>query len=343
MQPQTKTLKLANGVEFRYTDSGAPPSSTHDYFTLVGFHGTGFNNGIFTPLHQHAHQRNLRTIFVDRRGYGGSTPYSDAETEDLNAGKQAAYDAEGLEVAEILAQLVDGEEARNLAVMGWSRGNVLVMSLLGNPGAIPKELYAKLEAQVRSFVLYDPPLQVLGLRATPEQVKDLPFIQPDVLAGGPLRVGEGFNRWVTGYYTHPDIASGQLSGVWFGGGATRFTMDGWTSEERASWCEPLAGAAELVPDPEGRVAAIRTAQTQRAVFDAGVVSEYFPRAKVLYLTGEETVGSCMWAYMYLQRRVKEAERSREVKFELVPKTNHFMHYDAAAEFMDRIVDSVQWQ
>lgn len=37
------TVKLPDGVEIYYTDSGAPRSN--DYTTLVILHGSGFNGG----------------------------------------------------------------------------------------------------------------------------------------------------------------------------------------------------------------------------------------------------------------------------------------------------------
>src|ERR1700761_1477391 len=127
MQAYTEnTLKLPDGVEIRYTDSGAP--DTTDYTTLVGFHGTGFNSCTFhllrttgtsnncdppadhmVGLHEHAHKYNMRTVLCNRRDYHGSTPYSDAELEELYAGDQRFQDRLALKVARILEHFVRQE------------------------------------------------------------------------------------------------------------------------------------------------------------------------------------------------------------------------------------------
>jgi hypothetical protein len=43
-------------------------------------------------LHEHAHNNKLRVIIWNRRDYRGSTKYTDAELDDLKAGRKVFQD-----------------------------------------------------------------------------------------------------------------------------------------------------------------------------------------------------------------------------------------------------------
>ncbi|KAF7302894.1 AB hydrolase-1 domain-containing protein [Mycena kentingensis (nom. inval.)] len=329
------TLKLANGTQFLYTDSDAPTDSA-DYRTLVGFHGTGFNSATFDRLHQHAHNYNLRTIFVNRRDYRGSTPYSDEEMEDLNTGKEGAYEGVGLEVAQILEQLVD-VGAQRMLVMAWSSGSTLLVSFLGNPDAIPSALNAKLQPRIEGFVIYDAVYQMVGAPPAPEVT--MSFLTPEVIAGGPQSMSDAFEWWIAGHYVHPDLASG-LPSCLFSGNATRSTIDALSPEERARWCESAPGIRSwILPQNIAQVSATWMAQSNRAFFDTEAANKFFPATRVVYIAGDETVALCMWGYVGLRRRVEAEGAKRDIKFVLAPKQNHFMHYEAPEVFLKVILES----
>ncbi|KAF7302890.1 AB hydrolase-1 domain-containing protein [Mycena kentingensis (nom. inval.)] len=308
------TLKLASGSEFHYTDSGAPTDGL-SHQTIVALHGTGFNNGTFEGVHQYAHKMNA-----------------------LNTGEETAYEGLGLELVQMLEQLVD-HGARRLVVVGWSSSAVLLTALLANTDAISRDLYAKLELHIEGFVIYDPPYQMISVPQVPEIT--ISFLSPEIVAAGPEVLTEAFERWISGHYVHPDIAFGVPSGV-FTGDAAQCTMDKWSKEEHTRWSESGPGLRSLIPPEHAeKVTALLTAQTNRALFDAETAKTCFPRVKVLYMSGEETVPICIWAYMGVLRRVQEGQAARDVRFALVPKQNHLMHYEAPEVFLKEIVASLE--
>ncbi|KAF7302895.1 AB hydrolase-1 domain-containing protein [Mycena kentingensis (nom. inval.)] len=309
------TLKLANGTHFRYADSGAPPGS-EDYGTLVGFHGATFN---VEPLHSSAHKHSLRTIFITRRDYRGSTPYTDAEISSLLSGEQDAYDAMALETARILEWLIDNAGARNILAMGWDTGCTPVLALLGNPDAIPHAMHWKLEPHLRGFVLYEPRYLLLGLSTAIE------YEIPEADAQ--------FARWVSGHYQHPDVASGLLS---LDGAATSYTLDFWTNEQTKRWCEPESRARAFVRSDARSLRTTFEAQTHRAIFDPSAVSRHFPSADVLYIAGDESAPSCVSAYTEFRRLVEDESAVRKVEFVLMPGRNHFIHYEAPDALLGEI-------
>ncbi|KAJ7209189.1 hypothetical protein GGX14DRAFT_453255 [Mycena pura] len=332
MQTYTEnTLKLPDGVEIRYTDSGAP--DTTDYTTLVGFHGTGFNSYQMVGLHEHAHKYNMRTVLCNRRDYHGSTPYSDAELEELYAGDQRFQDRLALKVAWILEHFVRHEHtprvsadraAGGLILMGWSSGNVTTLALFGCPEAIPRQLYETLEPHLRSLVLYDPPVQALGYpHPGPVGAYDV-FTDPECTTRE--QIFDRFVPWVSSYYKHPDIASGILSGLKC---TEKQTVNKWTDEEKAKYCDKEAACRSFPPgDPTTRAAMLR-AQTHRALFDAALRASHFPNVSVLHICAEESPDICISAYLELSRlhsaaAIQRGSAGRRIKFTLVPHQNHFV-------------------
>ncbi|KAJ7671855.1 hypothetical protein B0H17DRAFT_948063 [Mycena rosella] len=162
-QPYTEhTLKLPDGIEILYTDSGAP--KTTDYTTLVVVHGTGFNGctRLCFPTRVRP-QYNLRIILWNRRGYRGSTKYSDEELADLKAGRKVFQDRLAIQTAWFLEHFIKNESspkvtadrsAGGFILMGWSFGNATTLALFADPAVIPKPLYETVEPHLRSLVLY---------------------------------------------------------------------------------------------------------------------------------------------------------------------------------------------
>ncbi|KAF7294194.1 AB hydrolase-1 domain-containing protein [Mycena chlorophos] len=332
------TLKLANGLAFHYYDSGAPSGST-DYTTLVGFHGLGFNSDGFEHVHLYAHQNNLRTIFVNRRDYKGSTPYSDGEVADIQAGNETAY---GLDVARVLGHFIDAGVVGSggILVMGWSLGNLWTLSFLGNPGVIPRDLYEKIQPHLRSVIVYGqfvyPPHVILGL--TYDQDWN-PFIDPESFSQGPLHATQLFARWVSGHFAHPEAGIAPSGPQWTKE-TTEFTVDKWSSEEMARWFEPAAvlHCQHITPATLSRFQESAVAQIQRAVFDASSAASYFPNTSVLYISGANTIPSCLYGHREFARRVKDGEAARRVKLALIPGGNHFLHYEMPEVFVKEIVE-----
>ncbi|KAF7307512.1 AB hydrolase-1 domain-containing protein [Mycena indigotica] len=324
------TLKLANNLEFRYTDSGAPALST-DYTTLVGIHGMGFNGGQaaygFERVHEHAHKSNMRTIFINRRDYRGSTPYAEEELAHIRSGKESMFADLGLEVAMVLEYFVDAGKigGGGIVVFGWSQAVLWVLPLLATAEAFDAGLYEKLEPHLRGVVLYDPAFKV------PEFT---PVSDTSATAADPESAGKAFGKWVSGYFHHPGgVPSWDAA-------PTRYTLDKWTAEEVERWCELTVGMRTI---PTRFVAVAfeyqadlrsveETAQmnssletmTNRAFFDDSMISKRFPRAHFLYLHGTESPALCVSAYVGFKERTDKDKTSRRVTFAVVPEANHFV-------------------
>ncbi|KAJ7605125.1 Alpha/Beta hydrolase protein [Mycena polygramma] len=245
------TVKLPDGIELYYTDSGAPKSS---YSTLVILHGSAFNGDGFIPVHEYASQKNLRVIALNRRDYRGSTKYTDAELEDLAAGRKVFQDRLALQLAWFLKYFIDHEgiptvsrEAKSggFILMGWSFGTATLLSLFSDPTVIPKALYETIERYLLSIILYDPPNSALGYPQPPDEHFYNPFTDPDYRTGE--EIYENFEHWVSSYFTHPDIASGKASGISYAKRTEKRTINNWTEEEKEKYVDKLAAARSEFP------------------------------------------------------------------------------------------------
>ncbi|KAJ6509122.1 Alpha/Beta hydrolase protein [Mycena vulgaris] len=341
------TLKLPDGIEILYTDSGSP--RTADYTTLVVLHGSGFNGYGFVRLHEYAQKYNLRIVLWNRRGYRGSTKYSDEELADMRAGRKIFQDRLALQTAWFLEHFIKHENtpavtadrtAGGFVLAGWSSGVPVVLALFADPDVIPKPLYEVVEPRLRSLVLYDPPFTALAYPTPPVEGVYSPFRDPECTT--PAQVYEKFKQWASSYYNHPDLASGSPSGLSFANCSEKRTISGWTEEEKETYCDGLAAFTADSLGYQPPMQATYKAQAYNALLNAKLVASFFPNVNVLYMSGEQTSYSCMWSHMESARLYKEAlergEIVRPTTFRLVPEGNHFLHYDAPEIFIREVVD-----
>ncbi|KAJ7671849.1 Alpha/Beta hydrolase protein [Mycena rosella] len=338
------TLKLPDGIEILYTDSGAP--KTTDYTTLVVVHGTGFNGYGFIPLHEYAHKYNLRIILWNRREYRGSTKYSDEELADLKAGRKVFQDRLAIQTAWFLEHFIKNESspkvtadrsAGGFILMGWSFGNATTLALFADPAVIPKPLYETVEPHLRSLVLYDPPFLVMDCASLmlADGVQD-PFNNHAVTTD---EAHDIFRKFISSYFKS-NILAGRLSYETLAD--KQPTIHRWTKEEIDKYCDSASAInldflASMPP-----MAEILRSQAHHALFDETVVASHFPDVNVFYITGEETACYCIWAYTESSRMYREAlergARPRPTKFKLVPEGNHFLHYDVPEQFLRDITE-----
>ncbi|KAJ6579492.1 hypothetical protein DFH09DRAFT_1445551 [Mycena vulgaris] len=308
------TLKCL-GIEILYTDSDG-----------------------FVRLHEYAHSNNLRVILWNRRDYRGSTKYTNEELEDLREGRKVFQDRLAIQTASFLAHFIKHENTPKLTadrrsggfiLMGWSFGNATTLALLSDPAVIPDALYKTVEPYLMSFVLYDPPYTALGYVLPGQENFYNPWADPDYPT--PEQMYDNFQHWVSSYYKHPDIASGEPSGISFEKRTEQRTVSQWTAEEKEKYFDKLAAVRTELPSYAPPMQGILKVQTHKALFDVPLVSSYFPKVNVLYLSGIGTCSNCIWAYMESSRLYKEAlasgEKVRPTKFKLVEGGNHFLHYD----------------
>ncbi|KAJ7156538.1 Alpha/Beta hydrolase protein [Mycena crocata] len=246
------TVKLPDGIELLYTDSGAPKSTNST--TLVVLHGSGFSGDGMISLHEHAHKNNLRVILWNRRDYRGSTKYTDDELDDLKAGRKIYQDRLALQTAWFFHHFIQHENIPKLSVdrkaggfilMGWSFGNATTLALLSDPAVIDKPLYDSIEPYIMSLVLYDPPYTALGYTIPNREIFYDPWKDSDYPT--PELVYANFQDWVSSYFKHPDLASGKPSGMSFAKRAEKRTVDKWTKEQKEHYFDTKAAVRTEMP------------------------------------------------------------------------------------------------
>ncbi|KAJ3755665.1 hypothetical protein EV360DRAFT_49359 [Lentinula raphanica] len=257
---QVQTYTLSQGIELSFTDSGAPSDSV-DYTTVVFLHGGIFNAYQFYKLHAHAHPLNLRTVFLHRRDYAGSTPYSRTELDELEQGSVEFWERLSAQLAEFLGMFIQREKIPNsvegrggLAIFGWSAGCATILSVLGavqNP-LINEELYKDLQEYLAKCILYGRSHEFFGYTPPDDNPNYIPWHDPAVSVKDlPLAVAE----WVSSYYDHPcyDPLSQSLPST-----ATIYDLDGkkkksdlmsistWSEEDFAKGLEGPPAKGELL-------------------------------------------------------------------------------------------------
>ncbi|KAF8591065.1 hypothetical protein K439DRAFT_1627154 [Ramaria rubella] len=217
-------------TQFFYQDSGVPLLDDKAYTTLVAVHGFGFNGHIFNRLVPLAKASHIRLVLLNRRGYHGSTPFSNEETSPIDpsafSGEEETASAvsrserilsahyatflqqRGAEMARFLSWFIDNEKipprsndagraSGGISLLGWSLGNVTTLSLLAFASTLDPGLMKKLEGYLRKVVIYDPPHHALGL-PTPESAYN-PLFDPEI----PAEQRQGrFGEWVSSYFVH---------------------------------------------------------------------------------------------------------------------------------------------
>ena len=124
---------------------------------------------IFRRLLPYVIERRLRLVLLNTRDYPGSSRFTKEELERLRStesGIQAAVvQVLGHELAVFLQYLVrnvgipkivekKGKRVGGLAVIAWSLGNLVSLSMLGNASSLPGEVQETLGQYLHTVVLY---------------------------------------------------------------------------------------------------------------------------------------------------------------------------------------------
>lgn len=178
----SNTAHLPDGIDIFYTDSGPPPGS-HDYTTVIIFHGIMFTGGGYQwlclrlpcydihviaienlkKLHTYAHTYNLRTVIWNRRGYAGSSKYTSDELDNLKYDQGAFLKRLGIQLAQFLECFIEQHNVPKIsvdrktggfAIMGWSLGNTTAITLFSHRALLPSQTYLLLEDYVKTLIIY---------------------------------------------------------------------------------------------------------------------------------------------------------------------------------------------
>lgn len=99
---------------------------------------------------------------MNRREYAGSTPYSEQELKVIAEGPdEARHDrliADGADCALLLDGLIQSlslpQKRGGIAIVGWSLGNIFILSLLAAIKTLPEESQVRLNSSVKRAILW---------------------------------------------------------------------------------------------------------------------------------------------------------------------------------------------
>ncbi|KAG7095832.1 hypothetical protein E1B28_006527 [Marasmius oreades] len=192
----TIIVEEARNVHLSYTDSG-PPKIDHStpYTTIFAVHGSMFNGAVFKKLFPLCSRANIRFVSINRRGYPGSTdftdkelevfsPTTDAETESEKQKQRVDYlKARGRElltfvdtfiqkhdlppISKVEGEMGTKKKCGGIAILGWSLGHTVTFATLADLEDAPKEVQARLAAYLRAHILLEPPTIMIGRKPFP--------------------------------------------------------------------------------------------------------------------------------------------------------------------------------
>ena len=120
-----------------------------------------YDPGIVSRITKRANHHGLRIISVNRRGYPGSSSFSEAELRVINEGTATERETFILQEGVLYCRLIDRlieelslPKEHGLTVAGWSMGNIFTLALMTAVARLPEDASAKLKAYVRRVLLW---------------------------------------------------------------------------------------------------------------------------------------------------------------------------------------------
>ncbi|KAK7016986.1 hypothetical protein VNI00_018784 [Paramarasmius palmivorus] len=250
--PSQSTYTLCGDIKITFTDSGAPLNSNGDYVTVVIVHGVGFVATGFEQLQSLASSNNIRIVALNRRGYQGSTPYTEEELNGFHSGTESSLRGIMLYLIDFVKTLVQNEaiprisrEGNGLrggiALMGWSIGVLTTMSIFTLNPDNDREIYAFLGEYLRDFIIYDPPYMSFGYplhQAFTSPLAYIPWTDPKLTT--PESQANQFLRWATSSYSHETqtISPTSIDGFDFRKETDECFVDSWDGADTKRFYEP---------------------------------------------------------------------------------------------------------
>ncbi|KXN80943.1 hypothetical protein AN958_06573 [Leucoagaricus sp. SymC.cos] len=337
----TKELaQLPDGNHICYMDSG-PMKDSGTYTAVIMLHGSGFNSYVFMPLHEFAAQYRLRLFVVQRKGYAGSSAYSDDELEGLRAGDSAFLDQSAILLGHLIAYLITKHDLPEpnaecteggVILLAWSMGNAAAIPLFSDAGLFGQELYELLRRYLRKFVLYDSPYSAFAFHA-PEE-KSVPY---SMSAEALEEYTGNLKAFAGSYYDQPAAWNGDPAELVSQPSPQPATTDSWSSE---FWEEVFEAQVTLKyewPMILGPIQALLRERTERAFFDEACVKATFPNVPFVHIACWKSSLHDIWGYhcmktLYEERR-SEGRFVRPLSFLVVMDVNHFWHWESPHEFL----------
>ncbi|KAG6860866.1 hypothetical protein C0995_006546 [Termitomyces sp. Mi166 len=313
------SITIDNDITFYYTDSGTPSEST--YAAIFFIHGHTFHSGIFQRLAKFAGSRQLRVIALNRRGYPGTTPYTNGEQQVLRKGSFEERKEFLYEQGKLIALVVDGliqqlSLPQQVTVAAWSLGTALLLSMYCSINRLTNDVQQRLKRSVKAFVFLDTTTYPLGIPTPPGGY--IPLFDSSL---SPEQKAVAFSKWISSYYQHGDLSSRDISEL-------RLSLCGYdllrqpttqtmTPAELGSSASFTANTKYdtllIVPD----FFPVLKTQTDALLFDSQV-REAWGKPNFWCLYGEASVWTCIYGSWYLERGWNP------ISFKSLRGANHFV-------------------
>ncbi|KAI0755094.1 Alpha/Beta hydrolase protein [Daedaleopsis nitida] len=336
----------ANGTELAYIDSGAPATSTHDYVTIFAIHGMMFGYHIYDKVFALAQGADVRLVAINRRGYPGSTALS-AEDMAALAGtdeqKEAFIQARGLEVATFIDKFIEVNDippisedgtAGGIALMGWSLGCCVSLSVVSHIRSYPQSVQKRLGAYLRAHILHEPPQVALGHSISPKTW--LPNMNPNLT---PEKGALLTAHYLSAYFRHGDLSKRSPDALEYVVPATFRPPTVFSMSD--AHMEKIFNLEAGGPDTVWYLGSGPQlfASYRKACFDKAVRAKV-PKMKTWVLVGEATFTLCLGAAWRIEEEDAVAGGGF-VKTRWFPDINHFIQWDEPELAMKSFVEMSQ--
>ncbi|KAJ7499650.1 hypothetical protein FB451DRAFT_1206101 [Mycena latifolia] len=362
LKMQTITIPERN-VEFTFTDSNVPTNANgvkfEHYTTFILVHGHTFHSGVFRKLPGVAKGQPVRIICINRRGYLGSTKYSDEELrifDWLHADKnitdeqrRTLLNDEGLNLAFCVSGIIQQcalPANGPVALAGWSLGNTFTMAAMASitSPSLPEATKERLRSHVKTFILWDPPSHALGIANPPDPYVPLydETIVDEEGKSTPKARGEVFGLWVASYFAH-DFSLPHDSGK------LKRRLDQVIKDKPATSfpgtqmypdiIDPTIGFMSDTPLTEPDFAKVVNETVNKVLFE--IRETYWPQTKVAYIWEEESTWNIVWAAWDIEERVQKVKGApAPIAFYPIPGANHFVMWDDEKKTLEVLKECV---
>ncbi|CAK5282969.1 unnamed protein product [Mycena citricolor] len=315
------SLTLESGVSFSYTDSAVPESNKTDYVTLLLIHGGMFHNGNLAAIGSSNH---VRVIALNRREYPGSSPYSPQELDLLTRGSEAQKSQLLAEMGRDLALFIAGVAASlslpgSIAVVGWSVGSLMVLSIAASMDMLPEDARQTLTTSVRSMILFrhaEGPSVAYGM-PDPEGI-DIPPMM-DLMAADADQESS-ITRWLLSFFAHGDLSKHDPRNLQYNVTDSirlpTIPMDGITDFTASTKYDGIL----ISP----RFHSVTAKLLDKSLFDSHVRGELWKDTEFFVVTGSADSWTTIYASWKLEERMRmEAKPECKITFKMIEGANHF--------------------
>ncbi|KAJ7276946.1 Alpha/Beta hydrolase protein [Mycena rebaudengoi] len=349
-------VEVSKDIKFTLTDSGPPPN-TENYTTLLIVHGHTYHAGmssvlldfselkadldLFKKLGPLAKASAVRVICVNRREYNGSTPHTPEELRVYKAGsdeeRTMLLSEEGRNLALCMDAVIQKcalPAAGHVALVGWSLGNTFTMAVMASIASLPYDSKYRLKESIKSFILWDPPSQALGIEG-PEN----PYVPLYDTAIPPAARGQAFGVWVASYFSHNLAVRDEKN-------LQRKpqeqpphppTFHDLPIENLLAMTDFSVGdkCDTAVTEPPFRN--VVDVLVDKALFRPET-REAWGHPRVAYMWGEANAWNVPWAVWDIERRVQDARGEAPITFRAIPRANHFLMCEDAPEALKVLIE-----